>query len=646
MRSVFQKKATYWVQRLRLLCNAIMPAVIVASASLLINSALVCPSIAQLAALPMPEYTLKDENNVDLLSFNFYLDQTDLSIGDSEHPLTHTIHSGPDGGFAPGDNFGASGAFDSLIFAQNAYPAACPAASGSTPYVTVRFAGSSETFAAVMPGCGSYRATDPTSSTLSLNTNNYTYTYTKRDGTQIIFYCGNTGGEAECSQLQQIIYPDGRILTYGYSSSTSPPQSVTRSDGLQFKYNWTVSSSGLWTLNSVTAINNAYEYCSPTATVCSLTRPWLTTNYAISTPGSGGSVFTVTDSAGRVTQYTAYPNYTYGIKLPSSTGADNITYTLCGTSSNWCSSFAAEYPGLNGYPYQLYVASVIRDGQTWTYSGTPGSYGYYQCGTATYGFTNPVSSGKQVAVTNCMPNMYPAAAPLPGFNPLLQLTDEQGVQFVAGYWGGLISTATKPEGNQTQYVWHDAAAVSKETFIPKANSGLATPPPLTANYPTSGNCTPVTCNQPVSIIDSLINETDYTYDPTHGGMLTKTSPADSNGIRAQTRRTYTQRYAWVLNSSGTYVKSAAPIWVLATESYCRTSAAVVPAGPPGSGCTTAGDEVVTTYEYGPDSGPNNLFLRGVSITADGATHRTCYGRDIYGNKISQTEADAGLASCP
>ena len=129
--------------------------------------------------------------------------------------------------------------------------------------------------------------------------------------------------------------------------------------------------------------------------------------------------------------------------------------------------------------------------------------------------------------------------------------------------------------------------------------------------------------------------------------LTRTLPADSNGIRAQTRRTYTQRYAWVLNSSGTtYVQSPAPIWVLATESFCRTSAAVVPPGPPGSGCTTAGDEVVTTYEYGPDSGPNNLFLRGFSITADGATHRTCYGHDMYGNKISQTEADAGLTSCP
>ena len=204
MRCVFQRKATYWVQRLRLWCKAITPAVAVAGTSLLINSAVVRPSAAQLAALPMPEYSLSDENDVDLLSFNFYLHLTDVSIGASEHPLTHTIHSAQDGAWATGDSFGVSTFFDTLILASNAYPAACPAATAGTPYVTVRFAGASETFAASLPGCASYNAVDPTASTLSLNSNTYTYTYTKRDGTQVLFSCGSTGGQARCTQLQQI----------------------------------------------------------------------------------------------------------------------------------------------------------------------------------------------------------------------------------------------------------------------------------------------------------------------------------------------------------------------------------------------------------------------------------------------------------
>jgi hypothetical protein len=83
MRSVVQRKATYWVQRLKSWCQIITPAVVAVSTSLLINSAPVRPSTAQLTALPMPEYTLTDENNLDLFSFNFYLHQTDLSIGDS-----------------------------------------------------------------------------------------------------------------------------------------------------------------------------------------------------------------------------------------------------------------------------------------------------------------------------------------------------------------------------------------------------------------------------------------------------------------------------------------------------------------------------------------------------------------------------------
>jgi len=222
----------------------------------------------------------------------------------------------------------------------------------------------------------------------------------------------------------------------------------------------------------------------------------------------------------------------------------------------------------------------------------------------------------------------------------MKLTDEVGVQFNAKPNGVQIQNAVKPEGNQTTYVWDGRGNSTQETLIPKAGSPLAQVNSY-ANYDTT--CTnQFTCNKPNWIKDGLGNQTDYTYDPTHGGMLTKTLPADANGIRPQTRYTYAQRSAWVKNSSGAYAQSA-PIWVLATESFCRTTAA---ATPPATGCTTAGDEVVTTYEYGPDSGPNNLFLRGVAVTADGVTHRTCYGYDRFGNKISETQPAAALTSCP
>ena len=53
-----------------------------------------------------------------------------------------------------------------------------------------------------------------------------------------------------------------------------------------------------------------------------------------------------------------------------------------------------------------------------------------------------------------------------------------------------------------------------------------------------------------------------------------------------------------------------------------------------------------SYDYGPDSGPNLLLLRGKVVTADGISLRTCYAYDPLGNKISETSPRAGLTVCP
>ena len=89
------------------------------------------------------------------------------------------------------------------------------------------------------------------------------------------------------------------------------------------------------------------------------------------------------------------------------------------------------------------------------------------------------------------------------------------------------------------------------------------------------------------------------------------------------------------------------IWLRTATSTCRTSAAT---GNPASPCATAGDEVLTSYDYGPDSGPNTLLLRGQAVTAtDGGvatTLRTCYAYDALGRKISETQPNANLDELP
>jgi hypothetical protein len=188
--------------------------------------------------------------------------------------------------------------------------------------------------------------------------------------------------------------------------------------------------------------------------------------------------------------------------------------------------------------------------------------------------------------------------------------------------------------------------LTREVTVAVSGSGL---PNLErdANYPST--CTNrFTCNKPTSVTDARGNTTDYTYDSSHGGVLTETGPAPSAGApRPQTRHEYAQRYAWILASGGGYVQSAAPVWVQTATSMCRTSAAT---GNPSAPCATAGDEVRTAFDYGPDSGPNNLLLRGQTVTStDGGvttTLRTCYSYDRDGRRISETQPNANLGSCP
>lgn len=83
------------------------------------------------------------------------------------------------------------------------------------------------------------------------------------------------------------------------------------------------------------------------------------------------------------------------------------------------------------------------------------------------------------------------------------------------------------------------------------------------------------------------------------------------------------------------------VWLRSEERFCRSTATVNDVCSGGSS-----DEVVTTYDYGPDSGPNNLLLRGIVVTSGGQSIRTCYTYDAKGNKISETKPLGTGGSCP
>ncbi|MEN9854878.1 MAG: hypothetical protein RLZZ157_4 [Pseudomonadota bacterium] len=101
------------------------------------------------------------------------------------------------------------------------------------------------------------------------------------------------------------------------------------------------------------------------------------------------------------------------------------------------------------------------------------------------------------------------------------------------------------------------------------------------------------------------------------------------------------RTAYVKDASGRAVAAGPPISLLTQTSSCRTKWT----------CSETNDEVIVTYDYGPNNGLNNLNLRGMSITAANEfgqmiTNRTCYQFNYFGEKISETKPASNLGSCP
>jgi RHS repeat-associated protein len=197
----------------------------------------------------------------------------------------------------------------------------------------------------------------------------------------------------------------------------------------------------------------------------------------------------------------------------------------------------------------------------------------------------------------------------------------------------MLASAHYPEENAQWFSRDGRGNVIEKRIAAKPGSGYADVV-STASYPAS--CTNrKTCNRPDYVIDAKGNRTDFTWDTNHGGILTETRPAAPNGVRPQKRYTYTQLYAWIKNSSGSYVQAATPVWMLTGISECRTQAS----------CVGTSDETKTTITYGTTGAANNL-LPTVTTSSAGdnsvsATTTTTY--DFTGNAITVDGPLAGSA---
>jgi RHS repeat-associated protein len=534
-----------------------------------------------------------DENGVDVIQEAFTASQTDVSIGPNfPHGLSYT-------------RLGTGAGWSNVV----------ASISGSGPY-TVTYNGISDSFAGINPG------SSLSGDGATLYKSGTTWTYTSRDGVVIVF-SGPSNYEygyynANIAQAQSVTYPDGTIITFTYSAvyfcpggndgNTCPGgkayairlQSVNNNLGYQLKIVYARDDIPIAAdttpyffaynnITSVTAINNAVEYCSPSSFSCSLTNSWPKATYS---QIYQGSTLSVTDAMNRTTVYTGGADSISAMKRPASS-TNNITVSYSST-----------------FPYG--VSAVTRDGITHNYA-------YADSGsTRTATVTDPLGHTR----------IYVSDTSL---GVIKSYTDENGhtTTYTPDSFGR-ATQVTLPEGNNFQFTYDARGNVTQTTAVSKT-AGTPANIVTSANYDaTCANA--VKCNQPNWTKDANGDQTDYAYDPTTGLITSMTQPAPTTGaVRPQVRYGYSALQAYYKNSSGSIVVSGTSVQLVTGTSACRTTVS----------CTGTGDETKTTTSYGPQTAgtANNLLpissSSGAGDSSLTATASTTY--DMFGNVATTTD---------
>lgn len=574
-------------------------------------------AVAQSANVPPPtKYTL-DENGVNMANGATVVPRVDVSIGPKDDPLEYINYNG----LQPFTNVQMN-----LYSSSGFVPTVSAMVMGPSGPRSVAFAISGSTYASKLAD----------GSTLTYTGS--AYVLVLNDGTKYIY--GNSdiatsdavAGNGLTARLTEIRFPNGQKMNFHYKkvTYTCPNsfcastggnqetkvrlQSFTRSDGYQIKINYksNLTSTGQqqtdWSVvQTVVGFNRSQEYCDPVLDICNLTQQWPTATYQ-SNVVNGTTVLSVTTTQG---------THKYWGKFDS-TGHFSYYQRPGAASYSRLDFFSSANPG---------NFSVTRDGVTWQYTSSISQSGFFPIVyTTTTVRTNPDGSSR-AAITD-------QSVGTPS-----SITDELGGTYTFTYdSNGRLTQATSPEGRSTSYGYDSRGNITSVTNIAKPGSGLADIV-TTANY--SASCSNAfICNQPIWTRDALGNQTDYTYDSTHGGVLTATSPADPASVRPQTRLSYNSYQAYYKNAAGSIVASGVPTFVNTATSTCSSATSANPAS-----CVGTANESKTTIAFGPQAAGTANNLLPVSVTQaagnGSVTAATTSTYDKVGNQITQDGPLAG-----
>lgn len=458
--------------------------------------------------------------------------------------------------------------------------------------------------------------------------------------------------------LKEVIYPNGFKVRVDYKA-------VSTNTGFMLKYHF--NNSPLSKIPSqVVGINRANEYCSVDASSCA-TSGWPTATFTW--PAGTPNVF----------RQSGLPSSSYLVKMATTDGVTDIEYhpeNVCikegGDEDANC---AAALGGAKWYPRLRSIRTPESNVPNYEYtyknqgtfnSGNSGYhiYTYWQLdstagqitsatlnGTDTESYFGPTVNSTSATITRGNSDTWAISSQYE-LNVIESVTDKKSGTYlyhkdarhfvekyypVAGLGPKQHYYYDGPRGNLNQIKAIDASG--NEILLKEMS------------YP-SDCAHPKICNQPLSITNALGNVTEYEYDPQgrFGSPIKITGPANEHGVHAATVYNYEPLYAYYKREGETISQDPDPVWLLTSEHTCRTTEAT------STGCTGGDlDRVMTSYYYGPQNAgqPNNLLLRGKSVTAEGAssaleTRVWCYEYDKYGNLIGETAPkgnSSNLQSC-